>query len=60
MIMLTVVGEDVSSGAAWYHGWLAGTHLADDEILGVDYPSWAAAWDARYTSGERFVACYEG
>jgi hypothetical protein len=51
--------DPAEDGTSFYYGRLSATHGQDDEIYAVGYSSWTQAWQNRFQSGDRFLACYQ-
>ena len=51
--------DPAEDGTTFYYGRIQATYTQDDEIYAVGYSNWTTAWQNRYETGDRFVACYQ-
>ena len=51
--------DPAEDGTDFYYGRIQATHTQDDEIYAVGYNDWTTAWQNRYETGDRFLACYQ-
>ena len=51
--------DPAEDGTTFYYGRIQATYTQDDEIYAVGYSDWTTAWQNRYETGDRFVACYQ-
>lgn len=51
--------DPAEDGTTFYYGRIQSTYTQDDEIYAVGYSDWGTAWQNRYETGDRFLACYQ-